>query len=86
MRCIWHRFIRSGKVAARFLCTQRKRGPELKKALSEKNSCYVLITCGEPTQDGKMQVEMSYDGDPILAAFLVESAQNIIDTQYDDAL
>jgi hypothetical protein len=80
------RFITERQVAARFLSTQRKRAPELKKALSEKNSCYVLITCGEPTQDGKMQVEMSYDGDPILAAFLVESAHNIIDTQYDDAL
>lgn len=27
-----------------------------------------------------MEVEMSYDGDPVLAAYLVESAQNIIDT------
>jgi len=58
----------------------------VKKALSENNSCYVLITCGEPSQDGKMEVEMSYGGDPVLAAYLVENAHNIIDTQDDDSL
>ncbi|MBS0650930.1 MAG: hypothetical protein JSR93_07210, partial [Verrucomicrobia bacterium] len=43
--------------------------------------CYVLITCGEPAEDGKMQVEMTYEGDRSLAAFLIESAQDIIDHQ-----
>ena len=59
---------------------QRKSTVEIKKALSENNTCYVLITCTETSKDGKMEVEMSYDGDPVLAAYLVESAQNIIDT------
>jgi hypothetical protein len=58
---------------------QRKSTVELRKALSE-NTCYVLITCSEATKDGKMEVEMTYGGDPIIAAYLVESAQNIIDT------
>lgn len=47
--------------------------------LSEKNECYVLITCGEPTKDGQMSVEMTYGGDPVLAAYLVESASTMID-------
>lgn len=47
----------------------------------ENKSCYVLITCGEPSKDGHMEIEMSYEGDPVLAAYLVESAQNIIDEQ-----
>ena len=68
------------KLAERFFWTRRKSVFELKKALSENNSCYVLITCSEASKDGKMKVEMSYRGDPILAAYLVESAQNIIDT------
>lgn len=49
--------------------------------LGKDNACYVLITCGEPAEDGKMQVEMTYEGDRSLAAFLIESAQDIIDHQ-----
>ena len=59
---------------------QKKSSVEIKKALSENNTCYVLITCTETSNDGKMEVEMTYSGDPVLAAYLVESAQSIIDT------
>ncbi len=48
---------------------------KIKRMLGENNECYVLITCGSPSHDGKMEVEMSYGGDEVLAAFLVESAQ-----------
>jgi hypothetical protein len=68
------------KLVERFFWTRRKSVIEIRKALSENNTCYVLITCTEASKDGKMEVEMSYGGDPILAAYLVESAQNIIDT------
>jgi hypothetical protein len=54
---------------------------DVKRVLSKKNACYVLITCGEPSEDGKMQVEMTYEGDACLAAYLIESAQGIIDDQ-----
>jgi hypothetical protein len=54
---------------------------KLKEFLSENNACYVLITCGKPSKDGKMQVEMTYEGDASLAAYLIESAQEIIDDQ-----
>ncbi len=49
------------------------------RSLAEKNACYVLITCGEPTADGKMEVEMTYEGDESLAAYLIESAQGLIE-------
>ncbi len=68
------------KLAEKLFWPQKKSTVEIKKALSENNTCYVLITCSEATKDGKMKVEMTYEGDPILAAYLVESAQNIIDT------
>lgn len=42
-------------------------------------ACSVLITCGEPNEEGKMQVEMTYEGDMVLAAYLLENAQNILD-------
>ena len=44
----------------------------------QKNACYVLITCQEPTDDGQMHVEMTYDGDMDLAAYLIESAHRQI--------
>lgn len=49
------------------------------QALSQENACYVLITCGQPSEDGKMQVEMIYEGDVSLAAYLIESAQGLLD-------
>ena len=64
----------------RALLRRIKPSVDVKKELGENNACYVLITCGHPSQDGKMQVEMTYQGDPTLAAYLVESAQNLIDT------
>ena len=51
------------------------------KQLAENNACYVIITCGEPSEDGKMEVEMTYEGDEVLAAYLIESAQGFIDQQ-----
>jgi hypothetical protein len=68
------------KLAENLFWARRKSTCKLQKALSENNSCYVLITCSEASKDGKMEVEMTYEGDPLLAAYLVESAQNIIDT------
>lgn len=52
---------------------------KIKKVLGENNICYVLITCGSPSSDGKMEVEMSYDGDEVLAAYLVDNAQQVFD-------
>ncbi len=56
-----------------------RRRLEIRRTLAEKNACYVLITCGEPSADGKMEVEMTYEGDEILAAYLIESAQGLIE-------
>ncbi|MCX6986805.1 MAG: hypothetical protein NT065_01410 [Chlamydiae bacterium] len=47
--------------------------------MSKNNECYVLIRCGKPSALGKMQVEMTYEGDPTLASYLIESASNIIE-------
>lgn len=60
-------------------CKKRRTQLDLRKELAEKNACYVLITCGEPTEDGKMEVEMIYEGDVFLAAYLIERAQDFIE-------
>jgi hypothetical protein len=54
-------------------------GKHLKEALDKNPSCYVLITCGQPSEDGQMQVEMTYQGDAALAAYLLQGAQSFID-------
>jgi hypothetical protein len=60
-----------------------QKGYRVKKSkivhLQEDQACYVLITCGKPGVDGKMSVEMTYEGDPLLASFLLENAQGLID-------
>lgn len=50
---------------------------KIKKSLSEQHECYVLITCGSPTKEGNMEVELSYSGDESLAAFLVDNAAQV---------
>lgn len=54
-----------------------KADKEIKKALGTDCACYVLITCTEPDANGKMGVEMKYEGDEGLAAFLVENAGQV---------
>lgn len=58
---------------------------KIKKALGDQHACYVLITCTEPTSDGKMQVEMNYEGDETLAAFLVENASQVFDDRLNSS-
>ncbi len=53
----------------------------LKDKLSKNHICYVLITCDRPSADGEMTVEMSYDGDAALAAYLLQGAQMFLDDQ-----
>ncbi len=53
----------------------------LQEVLEKNPSCYVLITCGQPSDDGQMQVEMTYQGDAALASYLLEGAQYYIDKE-----
>jgi len=54
-----------------------------KKKQKKEKACYILITCDQPAPDGKMSVEMTYEGDPALASFLLENAQGIIDKELE---
>jgi len=59
----------------------RKEEKLIKRTLAKNHACYVLITCDEPTEDGSMQVEMTYEGDADVAAYLLQGAQNFMDEQ-----
>jgi len=48
---------------------------EVTDYLQDHHNCYVLITCSSPSKKGEMKVEMSYEGDQDLAAYLLQSAQ-----------
>lgn len=49
----------------------------LKKNLSKDYACFVLISCTNPDAKGKMEVEMDFEGEETLAAFLVENAAQV---------
>lgn len=61
-----------------------KISEEIKAELSKDHTCYVLVTCNTPSADGKMQVEMSYEGDPVLAAYLLQGAQSFLEEQDEE--
>ena len=58
---------------------------EIKKTLSENHACYVLLTCSNPTDKGEMHVEMNYEGDEILASYLVDNAQAVLQDQSQES-
>lgn len=45
---------------------------------------YVLITCTEPSLDGKMDVKMDYQGDNVLLSYLLQRAQTMFDEQENE--
>ncbi len=57
----------------------------LKDLLGKNKACYVVITCDEPTEGGSMQVEMTYEGDPTLATYLLDTARDHIDSEIEES-
>lgn len=50
-----------------------------KNILGESCICCIMITCSQSGLDGNMQVEMHYEGDESLAAFLLENANQVFE-------
>lgn len=57
----------------------KSKTPNLKEALGDEVACYVLISCSHADKRGKLQVDLVYEGDRKLAAYLLESAQGSLD-------
>ncbi|MGB7128686.1 MAG: hypothetical protein WBD50_06330 [Candidatus Rhabdochlamydia sp.] len=49
----------------------------------ENNGLFIMITCAAPSEDGKMQVEMTYEGDPFVLLYILKKAQEQFE-QNDD--
>lgn len=57
----------------------------IRRLLSKDYIGYVLITCRPPTNDGGMQVEMTYsEGDPVLVSYLLDGARGYLDEEECD--
>jgi hypothetical protein len=52
---------------------------KIKHVLCDKTACYVLLTCSHPNEEGKMMVEVTYEGDEAVASYLVDNAKEILD-------
>lgn len=65
---------------------KRNVDKDIRESLAKKHACYVLITCDVPADDGNMQVEMSYEGDATLAAYLLQGAQTFIEDQAEEII
>lgn len=60
-----------------------KPDKSIQDKLAKKYACYVLVTCNEPSDDGDIQVEMTYHGDASLAALLLHGAQSYMDEEHE---
>lgn len=56
----------------------REEQEQIAATLSRNHECYILITCDAPSDNGEMNVQMTYEGDATVAAFLLEGAQSVI--------
>ena len=54
--------------------------PEKEK---ENDELFIMITCAPPSEDGKIQVEMTYEGDPFVILYILKKAQEQFE-QNDD--
>ncbi len=45
---------------------------------------YVLVTCRPTELPGRMEVEVSYEGDPDLASYLVDGAQGYFENEQQE--
>lgn len=63
---------------------KRRDEKRLKDELAKNHACYVLITCDQLPESGEMQVEMSYQGDATLAAYILQGAQLRLDEKHEE--
>ena len=49
----------------------------------ENHGLFIMITCAPPSEDGKIQVEMKYEGDPCVLSYILKKAQEQFE-QNDD--
>lgn len=61
------------------ITNRKERQKKMGEILGKDINCYVLITCSNPNRNGKMNVDLIYEGDRELAAYLIQSAQGSLE-------
>jgi hypothetical protein len=56
---------------------------KLMELLAKEHSCFILITCDNKSSDGNMNVNMTYEGDPALASYLLDGAKARVDAEIE---
>lgn len=51
----------------------------LLQELAKRYPSYVLVTAGVPNAEGRLDVQLSYQGDPWLARYLIDGAADVLD-------
>jgi hypothetical protein len=52
------------------------RAPKQGQKMGTDIASYVLISCSHPNRNGQMEVNLTYEGDRVLASYLIKSAQD----------
>lgn len=73
-----------GKILEGLLLRKKPSKKDIKSLIQkteggEKKVNYVLITCTEPNDEGTMEVEMRYEGEKKLIAYLIHSAKEALE-------
>lgn len=77
------RFYGIGKIVKKKLAKDEIDHPFMEQ-LAREHACYVLITCDPPGATGNMQVNMHYEGEPLLLSYLIRDAQTMIDQSIEE--
>lgn len=54
---------------------------KIRKLIGPECACFVLITCTAPSDIGKMDVELHFEGDESLAGLIVENATEVFNSR-----
>lgn len=65
------------------LLQQKTSLESIQESLHKNLSSCILITCEHPSNRGEMQVEFSYQGDPMLVSYLLQDAQRCIEEEIE---
>lgn len=49
---------------------------QVKNMMTDDHLSYVLVTCRKSNSKDQLEVQMTFDGDPVLASYLVKGAQD----------
>lgn len=47
--------------------------------------CTINVSCSQPSESGEMSVECSFEGDALLATFLLEKALRYVESHLEEA-